>query len=424
MERVILQQNPHWKGEKYSEIYHRNLLAKLIDQLKLPHIQALTGVRRCGKSSLFRLLINHLIETNDPKEILFLNLDDPTFQSSWNDSANLYRLIEAAEKLSERKTRYLFLDEVQTVKDWQHFVKSVYDSRVFTKIFVTGSNSSLLSGDYAALLSGRYIVNQVYPFSFSEMLDIQNIISYAQALEEKPKLLRLQDSCMETGCFPEIQSIRQADLQREVLVSYFDTITMKDCIIQHGIRDHRLFRQLSLYLLSNIAKPYSYNSFGKATNTNENTAKTYLNALYDSYIVSEIQNFSFSAKLNSRPKNKAYCVDNGLINAVGLSFSPDKGRLFENLIYNELCKMGYNKIAFYNEENECDFIVNTNEGLMAIQAVYELNPSNLAREVNGIETVKKKFWIEKTMIVTLNQSDQLGDIPVVPFWKWAGGFGM
>jgi len=418
MERVILMQNPHWKGKIYPNINTRNLMAKLIENLSLPHIQALTGIRRCGKSTIFKLLINQLMENVNPAEILFINLEDPVFQSAWSQSAKLYDIIEVAEKLSGSKTRFLFLDEVQIVDKWEHFVKSVYDSKLYSKIFVTGSNSSLLSGDYADLLSGRYTTDHIYPYSFEEILKINNINTEVDALEQKSTVLKLLDSSMEGGCFPEIQQINNASLKREVLISYFDTITMKDCIIQHNIRDSRIFRHLTLYLLNNVANVFSYHSLGKAVNLNENTTKTYLNALFDSYIMSEIQNFSFSIKANARPKNKTYCSDNGIMHAVGANFSPERGRLFENLVFCELQKKGFKDIYFYNEENECDFIVKTPSGLIAIQAVYELNAYNMQREIKGIESVKQKFGISQAFIITLNQADLNKEIPVLPFWNW------
>ena len=150
MEATLFRLNKHWTGEKYTPVHYRSLVDNLIKKKNLPHIQVLTGIRRSGKSSIFRLMINDLIESGvEPKEILFLNMDEPIFTEIWNNSAELYKIIELTEKTTLFKVKYLFLDEIQQVKDWELFVKSAYDTQQFKKIYVTGSNSDLLQHKFA-----------------------------------------------------------------------------------------------------------------------------------------------------------------------------------------------------------------------------------------------------------------------------------
>ncbi|MDR2465889.1 MAG: AAA family ATPase, partial [Prevotellaceae bacterium] len=203
MEKIIIQQNSHWEGKTYKGLLQRSVINDLLRKLEMRHIQVLTGIRRCGKSSIFRLLINELMKEHDPKTILSLNMDDPMFYFVWENPAALYSLVETAEKITGVKVRYLFLDEVQVVARWENFVKSTYDSEIFKKIFVTGSNSSLLDTEYSTLLSGRYFVDKINPYSLKELFANRGITDYYSLIKNKVTALQIVDECLEWGCFPE-----------------------------------------------------------------------------------------------------------------------------------------------------------------------------------------------------------------------------
>jgi predicted AAA+ superfamily ATPase len=418
MDHVIIQQNPHWTGQKYPDLFHRTALENLLKQSKTRHIQVLTGIRRSGKSSIFRLLINELLNTNNPKSILFLNMDDPVYYTAWNNPSALYSIVEAAEKVTAEKVQYLFLDEIQSVHGWEHYVKSVYDSHVFKKIFVTGSNSSLLQNDFSTLLSGRYYSNEIFPYSLKELLFIHGISDSYSLIKEKPKVLGLLDDCIEYGCFPEIKSLYDTQLRRELLKSYFDSIILKDCVSRHQIADIGTFKKMLLYLMSNIGTLYSYNSLGKAIESNENTAKKYLNILTDCYVLSDITNFSLSQKITSRNAHKLYSIDNGLINAVAYRFFDNMATLFENFVYNELQKQKNEEISFINNMGECDFIVKNGFDYHAFQVCYQLTPTNQKRECAGFDKISAQIKVNRKVILTYNQEQQIGDIEVIPVWKF------
>ena len=153
MEKTLIRQNPQWSNIDFKDLCNRDIMANLLKKKNLRHVQILTGVRRCGKSTIFKLLINDLLATGiEGKEILVLNLDDPQFIPFWDSSSKLFSVIENAEKLTGIKVKYLFLDEVQHIQDWELFVKSVYDSNLFTKIYITGSNSNLLQNRFLLCL--------------------------------------------------------------------------------------------------------------------------------------------------------------------------------------------------------------------------------------------------------------------------------
>ncbi|MDR0572482.1 MAG: ATP-binding protein [Tannerella sp.] len=420
MENVLLHQNPHWAGKKYGQLYHREILDRVWKKCETRHIQVLTGIRRCGKSSVFRLLINRLMDIVSPKTILFLNMDDPVYFETWNNPSLLYNIIEAAEKVTAEKVQYLFLDEIQTVAAWEKFVKSVYDSNLFRKIFVTGSNSSLLRNDYSALLSGRYFADAVYPFSFRETLAINGISDHYELHNRKPEVLRLFDDVLQWGAFPEIRQIADTEIRLDLLKSYFDSIVMKDCVVYQKISDVPTFRRLLLYTMSNICTLFSYKSLAGAVGSNENTIKKYLHILTDSYIVNDVLNFSFSQKEAARNLHKIYSADNGLINALSYKFMDNKAKLMENFVLTELCKQGWDEITFGNRNGECDFVMKKDTDYQAIQVCYELTPENEEREYKGFTVVDGQIKLQRKTVITYNQSRQVDDMEVIPVWKYFG----
>ena len=414
MEKVILSQNKHW-NKPYSGLYDRDIFPDLVKKLDVKHIQVLQGIRRSGKSTLFKLLINHLSLEIDPQEILYVNLDDPFFIPYSDDAAKLHDVVQTGEKLTQKKIIYLFLDEVQAINGWERYVKSVYDNEEFKKIFITGSNSSLLNGDLATLLTGRYLTTKVYSLSLKEIMKINDITTYMQLVENLPKVLNIVDNMIKYGSFVEIYENKE-EFRRELLSSYYDTILLKDCVANNAIRDVKSFKELSFYLLSNVTSLYSYNSLAKAIDINDKSAKEYVSYLEDSYLIDELKHYSYSLKEQNNSKKKIYSNDNGFL-SLSYRFSENSGKMLENLVYTELIKARY-EVYFYNKNFECDFIAIKEGKSIAIQVCYELHDQNRKREVGGL--VKLPFEVDGKYIITYNQSDTFDTIIVVKFWEYFG----
>ncbi|MDR1129938.1 MAG: ATP-binding protein [Prevotellaceae bacterium] len=422
MEARLLRLNRHWEGQKYLSLHERDLLGNLRKKKDLPHIQVLTGVRRSGKSTIFRLMINDLMDAGtNPGEILLLNMDEHFFTSLWTNAAGLYQVVETAEKLTAVKVKYLFLDEIQQVKDWELFAKGAYDTQRFNKIYITGSNSDLLQNRFATLLSGRYFANTVRPLSLKEWMLLHGFPDRYSTVARRPELLRLLDSFMKYGSFPEIAlELSEDEIKTELLNSYYESVVLKDCIVYNQVRDSSLFYRLLHFLLSNAGAPFYYTSLAKAVGSNENTVRNYLEYARRSYIISDVTNFSFSLKEETRSQHKVYGVDTGLMNAVGFQFIRRGGMLLENVVYNELVNNGYSEIAFaWQQGGECDFIAKREGEYHAFQVCHELTPLNQARETTGFNLFGKLSLASKT-ILTYNQEDTLDSIPAVPFWQFFG----
>ena len=412
MNNVIISQNKHWE-KPYQELYQRDVFKTLAKNLEVKHIQVLQGIRRSGKSTLFKLLINHLSLKVNPKEILYINLDDPFFIKYSNDATSFYQIIQTAQKLTNHEIKYIFLDEVQAITGWERYVKSVYDSGEFEKIFITGSNSSLLNGELATLLSGRYISTKVYPLSFKEILQINSINDYMTLNKELPKVLNIVDSMMRYGSFVEVLDVEET-FKREILKSYYDAILLKDCVSNNQIRDIKSFKELSFYNITNLTSLYSYASLAKAIAINDRSIKEYISYLEDSYLFEELKLFSYSLKEQQNNKKKLYLSDNGFLE-LGFSFSSNHGKLLENLVFTELQKSQF-KIYFYNKDIECDFIATKDNKTIAFQVCYELNEQNKKRELNGL--LKLPFKVDEKIILTYNQNETYDNIQIISFWNY------
>ncbi len=416
-EQALIAQNPHWQGKVYDHFLRRKHDATAIADLTLEEIQIITGIRRCGKSTLMQVLINHLSSAAE-KNILYINFDDPNYTPATKNSSELYNIVTMAEKLTGDTIQYLFLDEIQTVASWEKFVKSVYDSKRFTKIIVSGSNADLLNSQYATLLSGRYIETHIYPLSFREILQATDITDYLNLVENKATVLSLLDNLLLYGGFPRIHKVEKNDRYR-ILKSYYETILLKDCISNHNIRDSSLMTNLSYYLINHTSSLYSYNSLRKAIGSNENTIQQFIHILQNAYFLHEVKQFSYSLKDQNRAKKKIYCIDNGLINAVTFKFSQNYGKLLENLVYTEFCKQDIKDIVFYNDNKECDFIIYQQKDPLAVQVCYELTDLNKEREVNGLLAAMKHHSIKKGLIITYDYEQAYSDaVDIIPFWKY------
>ena len=278
-----------------------------------------------------------------------------------------------------------------------------------------------MQSNYSNLLSGRYIAHKMYPLSLSEILNYNNLTDKLTILQNKAKVLNLIEDCLKHGTFPEIVLKKEDLIKHERLTYYYDSILIKDCILNKNIRDNKSFKELAFYIFNNLSSLYSYSSLSKATGINDISVKEYIGAMQDAFMIYEISQFSYKIKKQLKSKRKLYTIDNGLITAISLNFSENKGKLFENFVFSELLKNGYNNIFLYNDNKECDFIVKKGKELIAIQVAFEINAANRDREINGLLYVQKKIKLSKLIIVTLAQSELIdNNISIIPIYELNG----
>jgi uncharacterized protein len=343
-------------------------------------VQVITGVRRCGKSTLLQFLMSKYTK------IGYLNFEDPRI-INFN--------VEDFSKLDEiipNDTEAYFFDEIQNVPQWEIYIRQLHDYE--KKVYITGSNASLLSKDLGTRLTGRYLATELFPFSYSEFLQFQKLENNEKSIEKYLKV----------GGFPEFLKTNNI----EVLQNLFKDIVFRDIAIRYSIRNTKLLLDVALYLLSNIGKETTYNGLKKTFQVGSaNTIMDYLNWFEDAYLLFFLQRFSYSAKNIAINPRKVYAIDNGLINANSLSFSEDKGRILENAVYIHLRNKGQ-KMYYFKEKKECDFVLfNQEKCVKAIQVSHEVHSENKEREFSGLLEAMQFFDLQEGFIITFNQKDTL-----------------
>lgn len=360
------------------------------------HIEVISGIRRCGKSTLMK----QLIQTRYQKTSYFNFEDARVYGFEVSDFPKLDEVIG-------KEVDAYFFDEIQNVPDWEIFIRQLHDRN--EKIYLTGSNATLLSKELGTRLTGRHIRHELFPFSYEEFLTYKQIENNVESF----KLFLVQ------GGFPEYLE----SLQTEVLQNLLKDIVFRDIAIRYSLRNTTSLMDICLYLLSNIGKEISFNNLRKTFSVGSaNTVSDYLSGLADAYLLFFLPRFSWSAKsIYSNPR-KVYAIDNGLVNANTLSFSADRGRMLENAVYQYLRRQG-NELYYFRENRECDFVVFTQKKCRQLIQVCEvLDQDTLKREVEGLHEAMKFFKMTEGYILTLDQKDSLKieglNIKVLPLFEF------
>ena len=356
-----------------------------------------SGVRRCGKSTLLHQLLK-----KKHTESLYINFDDPRlYDFEISDFQKLDQLI------TEAGNRVLMFDEIQIIKGWERYVRQKLDENF--KVFVTGSNASLLSKELGTSLTGRHITSELFPFSFKEFCRFKDIEPNEHATKEY----------MQLGGFPEYLK----NPIEEILANLLDDILIRDIAVRYGIKDIRGLKRLTVFLLSNIGNLTSANKLREPAGINSTTTiLEYLSHLEQSYLVSLVPMFDYSLKKQTINPKKIYAIDMGLVTSNVNRIKGDEGHKLENMVYNTL-RLRYKDIYYHRRDNECDFItLEKGATTQAIQVCMELNADNQSREFDGLIDALKFYKLTEGYIITLNQEDvfQIENlkIKVIPYHKW------
>src|SRR5574344_137482 len=246
MKNILVEQNPHWQNKLYKSV-KREALSKLISYLPLKQIITITGIRRCGKSTLSKQAINYLIESGvNAQNIFFINLENPLFLEHKQNPAFLDVIYEEYLKLINPKGKvYCIFDEIQYFDNWQVYIKSKYETSDI-KYIITGSNSSMLSNELNTLLSGRALNIHLNTFSFTEFLDYKNI-SYSNKLEQisnRIEIQRAKDEFLKWGGFYEVFDVEDELIKKEILLNYAKNIIYQDIVPRFNIRNSQTLERL------------------------------------------------------------------------------------------------------------------------------------------------------------------------------------
>lgn len=355
MREILIEQNQHWDNQKYSSI-KRAVMPKFISYLPLKQIITITGIRRCGKSTLARQAINYLIENGVPKEnIFFINLENPYFLEYKHDATFLNTIYEEYLKLMNPKGKiYCFFDEIQYFDNWQVYVKSKYESSDI-KFIITGSNSSMLSHELATLLSGRSLNIHLDTFSFTEFLDFKGIDYKSEfaVIKNRIDIAIAKEEYLKWGGFYEVFEIDEEVAKKELLISYAKNIIYQDIIPRYSIRNSEIVERLFFYLLTTATGVLNYTTLAKTFNVSDKTIKEYINYFEDVFMLKRIDKYHTKLKEKIKSTKKIFVLDNGFLQ-IAPSHSKNLGTSLENAVFKILNK-SCDEVTYIKENYEIDF---------------------------------------------------------------------
>ncbi len=383
--------------------------------LQSEEIIVLSGIRRCGKSTILTRL-SKIIDGN----CLYINFDDIRFSDFNHENfQHIYEII--GELFGSDAHVTLLLDEIQNIPGWERWLNNLHTFKI--KTVVTGSNASILSSELSTFLTGRHKTIRIYPFSFREYLRYYSIVcenpEYITSTQ-KGEIIHYLRKYLEEGGFPAV--IRSGDIT--LSEQYLTDIIYRDIVSRFGIREIKELKDLTVYLISNTGKLMSYKTLAEITGLKSvSTIKNYLDYLEQAFLLYRLAPLHYSLKTTSRASYKIYAGDLSFIQSAGFHLTEDLGPRIENLVFLELLRR-HHEVYYYSGSGECDFLVKRNQVIEeAIQVSYSLiDQKTLDREIKGLSEAMEKFNVKKGLILTFDD-DELFNIPnngisVVPIWKW------
>lgn len=365
------------KREEYLERL-RNLKHKKL-------IKILTGIRRCGKSTVLEMFKNELLKNGvDENQIIFINFEDYENKSLRNPDV-LYNHIK---KLLTPKMNYIFLDEIQRVENFPEVVDSLY-IKDNVALYLTGSNSSLLSSEIATLISGRYVEIKMHPFSFAE---------FVMATGQSENLSKAYRQYIETSSFPYVLELLQTPQEiNSYLEGIYNTILVKDIIDRKKIADTNVLKSVTQFIFDNIGLELSSKRIADTLTSNgrksdPKTTEKYVSSLEESFIIHKVSRYNIKGKEYLKSLEKYYVSDIGLRNFMLGKKAMDVGHILENIIYLELLRRGYSVYVGKIDDMEIDFVAQNQQGNFYIQVAASVRDENtLKRELRSLQAIKDNY---------------------------------
>lgn len=412
------------------EFHHKTLnkqFRRLIDiPIDIPMVISLIGARRSGKSYYLNQIISTL-EQNDVKRknIVLLNFEDERLNLSTQDLDLIlqsYLELYPEEKLEDC---YFFFDEIQNVEGWEKFTRRIFDN--YSKhIFITGSNSKLLSTEIADSLRGRTITYTIFPLNFKEYLAFKKKDYKLNTPQEKAMILSASREYILSGGFPELVHFPQ-EVKVRALQEYFNTMLYRDIVDRYKVNDTQTLKFFIKKIFANVGKPLSINKTyndlrSMGYKVSNNYLYAYENHCQTVFMTLGISKFDFSKIKQEKSEKKVYSIDSGLLAAIEFSASQNYGKLLENCVAMELKKHDW-EVFYYKDRKECDFIIKKGSVIRPIQVSWQLtDDETIKREINGGIEACKYIGGEFIEIVTYDESADLSTkgyhIQALPFYEW------
>jgi len=389
---------------------------KIFDYVGNKLVKVLVGQRRVGKSYILRQIATRLIESGvNPHNMLYINKEftDFDFIVNYNDLASLLKIYR--ETLNPEGKVWLFIDEIQNITGWEHFVNSC--SQNFAEnyeIFISGSNSNMLSGELATLLSGRYVSFEIFPFSFSEYVGItQRNISKQSYIDY-----------MQNGGLPELFVLPNDETKRHYMAALKDTVLLRDVIQRHSIKDPKLLEDIFVYLINNASNLISITNIvnffkHNGRKTTYDTIANYIGFIENTFLIHKVERYNIRGKETIAGNCKYYINDLSFRNWLYPGFGYGIGYQLENLIYLALCREGYKVYVGSIREKEIDFVATKGDRKVYVQATYLLaDEQTIRREYAPLEAIEDNY---EKIVVSLDDLTfpSRDGIKHVQAWKWS-----
>lgn len=379
------------------------------------NIVVISGVRRCGKSTLL-----HQIRSEAMQRDFYLNFDDERLVTF---TVEHFQLLEETfiELYGPQQTWYV--DEIQNVDGWERFVRRLHDRG--HKVFVTGSNATMLSRELGTHLTGRFVQMELFPFSFREFLRFRGLalddLDWHKT-ETRSMLSRSVQEWIREGGFPVF--LREG--QDAFLQSLYESILYRDVMVRNHLTNEREMLELVFYLASHVSRLTSYNALTKVAGVkNPTTIRNYLAFLEDTYLLFQVNKFDYSLKKQIQNPKKIYFIDTALIRKVGFSFSEDRGRILENVVFLAL-RRHHRHLFYHSQKKECDFLVR--DGHRIVQAIQVCDQTDLAstmeREIAGLREAMDVHDLQEGILLTRDGREEHlpaangRTIRKLPVWQW------
>ena len=375
------------------------------------------GIRRAGKTyMLYQHILQLLKDGHSKQEILFINFEDERITDIKKEELHL--IVECYKEMFAFEP-IIFLDEMQNIEGWEHFARRLADEK--RQVFITGSNAHMLSREIASTLGGRYLMQEIYPFSFTEYLEYNHITldTHWHLAPIRTDVVRLFEGYFYNGGLPE--SFSYTD-KRAWLTSLYQKILYSDIVIRNNVRNEQSLRLLVRKLADSVLQPIAIKRLqnilqGDGSKVTRETISSYLGYLHDAYLIFSLCNFNDSIPQRKGTK-KYYFYDNGILNL--FLFQPET-KLLENIVAIHLYKQYGEALFYYNKNVEVDFVV-PDAGL-AIQVSYSLRDEQTRnREVNALVSLSRFMNISTALIISKDQEETIEqdevNIKVIPAWKW------
>jgi len=391
-------------------------------------IVSVTGIRRCGKTHLLMHTMKSLLERQtDRSRLVYINFEDERLNPGTEDLDIIIRAYSELFPGNMIGDVYFFFDEIQNVAGWEKFVRRLYDS-VSQKIFITGSNSAMLSSDIATSLRGRSNSTELFPLSFSEFLRFKGVESDAHTREGKAAIVNAFSEYIRWGGFPEIL---KTDQPQSLLQDYFYVMLYRDIIERYGISNVSALKYFLGRLVINAGRPVSINKlYNELRSSGYRISKDSLYSFADyaeeAWFSFRMSRFDYSFVNREMSEKKQYIIDNGFLSSLTWQFSENRGTLLENAVFLHLRRKYGKDIFFHRGKHECDFVLfDRDKPVDLIQVSYDISDrETMARELKGLDSAAAYFGLDKGRIITFDtEADPVitaGGVTaeIAPAWKW------